>query len=148
MGVLTTNFGKDHWSLFAYVETVVVDRKGIIENARLRTSHERHPLFIDMHRNAIDGARYPTRCKDGELSEHDDWDCLVDLKNEGLIRILSPRNQELWQVEAGRRGPIQPAQRPFVKVRVALTKRGWDVVAKLREHIATTHRAHDFEVAS
>jgi len=65
-------FGKDHWSTFAYIENCVVDKDGRIEPSRMRT----------------DGKKYPTRLKNEIAKDHNDWDCVNDLESQGLL---------LWQ---------------------------------------------------
>ena len=68
------NWGKDHWSTFAYAETLAVDNNGIIipEVLKMRTNIKTH-FFM---RNPNDGSMYPTMLKNGNVSRgHDDWDC-------------------------------------------------------------------------
>lgn len=77
------HFGCDHWSTFAYVETCVVDKDGIVTKERMRCIDHRHPFFA--HRGG-DASRYPTRLKFDRLREnHDDWDCIDDLEAAGLL---------------------------------------------------------------
>ncbi len=85
-----SNWGKDHWSTLAYLETLAVDNKGIAkpENVRMRTNEIRHPHLLGntgIPSNALNGSGYPTRLKDGEVKEHDDWDCVDDAVEEGLV---------------------------------------------------------------
>jgi hypothetical protein len=117
-------FGKDHWSTFAYIETLCVDNRGVPSREHMRCHAGRHPLQLG---SAGDGSRYPTRLKDGStLANHDDWDCADDLETEGLIE----------NVGSG----VNPAYR--------MTDEGWRVGAKLREHKATGGVFHNFEPAS
>ena len=63
------NWGKDHWSLFAYVETRVTDYKGTLDHNHLRPRE------------------YPTRLKDGEeVQDQGDLDLLRDLEDLGLTK--------------------------------------------------------------
>ena len=87
-------WGKDHWSLLAYVETCCVDTKGVLDHDRMRTNVLRHPGLVGprvaMIFNALVGSgtkpyRYPTRLRNGTEPEHDDWDCFYDLEAAGLI---------------------------------------------------------------
>lgn len=67
-------FGKDHWSLFAYVAGLAIDRRSA-DPARLRS----------------DGLCYPTRLRAGQpapVTGHNDYDCLADLEAAGLIEAL------------------------------------------------------------
>ena len=84
-------WGKDHWSTFAYVETLAVDsgNKGLAipVKERMRTNEKTHPHLIGncCGSDALNGSRYPTRLKDGELKGHDDWACLDDAVEAGLL---------------------------------------------------------------
>ena len=67
-----SKWGKDHWSTFAYLETLAVDGgKGgwaIPEKARMRTNKKRHPHLLGstgFSSDALNGSKYPTRLKDG-----------------------------------------------------------------------------------
>jgi len=72
-------FGKDHWSTFAYVETLVVEGEQP-RRERMRCDADRHPQFA--HGEFKD--KFPTRTKKGEVKNHDDWDCLDDCELVGL----------------------------------------------------------------
>lgn len=127
-------FGRDHWSTFAYLETRVVDARGIIDKDRMRTDPDRHPGLIGPRVMLLvmsSREKYPTRLRDGELlSDHDDWDCMDDLERVGLL------------VTEGT--GIQPL--------VKLTDEGRRIAAALRAHIATkrtTGSAYDtFDVSA
>lgn len=131
-------WGKDHYSTLAYLESRAVDNGGVIQNAHMRTSSKRHPLFVA--RGPLgpptDGGHYPTSYKDGEMNEHDDWDCLDDMVRAGLIAV-KPANAELWEVPVGSRGPIKfrgsiPTKE--LKVKVKLTELGQKVAGELRAY--------------
>lgn len=77
------DFGHDHWSVFGYLETRVVDHDGVIDKHHLRCVNDRHP-----HRahEGGDASRHPTRLR-GDVAVvqgHDDWDCLDDIEAAGL----------------------------------------------------------------
>ena len=90
-------WGKDHWSTFAYLETLAVDdgKNGwaVPVRARMRTNEETHPV-VGVARGGNDhgyplpvsGKQYPTRLKEGEMEGHDDWDCIDDAVKEGLLK--------------------------------------------------------------
>lgn len=81
--VILQEFGRDHWSVFGYIETRIVDHGGVPRNAHLRCIHRRHPFFA--HEGG-DASREPTRLRAGrQLADHDDWDCLDDLEVAGLL---------------------------------------------------------------
>lgn len=131
-------WGKDHWSTLAYLETRAVDHQGVIKNANMRTSIKRHPLFVA--RGPLgpptDGGQYPTCYKDGEMNEHDDWDCLNDMVEAGLLAV-KPADTALWEVPVGSRGPIKHRGRiptKELKVRVKLTELGQKVAGELRAY--------------
>ena len=77
------DFGKDHWSTFGYIETRIVDHDGVPDRVHLRCINKRHPF---MAHEGGDASLYPTILRGGrERYRHDDWDCLWDLENAGLI---------------------------------------------------------------
>lgn len=71
MTVPADEWGPDHASLLAYIETRVVDYKGRIDRSHLR----------------MNGAEYPTRLKDGAEPRpgHNDLDVISDLYAYGLL---------------------------------------------------------------
>lgn len=81
-------WGQDHWSTLAYFETLTVDRKGLISNARMRCNPRLHRNFAWMSPLSAHTAEgeYPTRLKDGvKQSGHDDWSCLEDMIAAGVV---------------------------------------------------------------
>lgn len=141
-------WGKDHWSAFAYIETRCVDNKGVLKNANMRTHAGRHPLFMARGFGTPgDGSRYPTIHKGGELTDHDDWDCLYDIVQMGLLVIVQPKDDALWDVPVGSRGPIQYQGRiPMkeLKVKVKLTAAGSQIAGELRAHKAKQRTYQEF----
>jgi hypothetical protein len=122
-------FGKDHWSTFAYIETCCVDRKGVVELVRMRTDAQRHPGLVGRVFTSDAVQRYPTRLrvdaatgKLRTLDDHDDWDCVEDLEAVGLL--------------AWRGTGIHPV---FV-----LTPLGSQVAGQLRHHKASGGNYCDF----
>lgn len=121
-------FGRDHWSTLAYLETVAVDHGGRIAFQRMRCDRTRHPHYAHMPLE-LEGGRYPTRLKGGvERDDHDDWDCLDDLEAAGLVLSIGTGAQ------------------PIVK----MTPEGLRIAAALRKHRADSGlhaRSYDtFEV--
>lgn len=120
-------WGSDHWSTFAYVETRIVDHDGFLDGRHMRG-------------HTAGWERYPTRLKDGELSGHNDFDCVDDAiaagllipagKSEGLARITK-RNAE---------GEIVAMTH-----RYQLTSKGSVVAAKLRTHKGNGGNWGDFD---
>lgn len=67
-----SEWGKDHWSTFAYAACRVIDYQGQLNPLQMRDKHGR-------------GAAYPTFLKAGKEQGHDDYDCLIDLEREGFL---------------------------------------------------------------
>lgn len=83
-------WGRDHWSVFAYIETCIVDNGGVPDLRRMRTDVSLHPHMGPYEPvgagRPIDGAEYPTRLRDGATAApHDDWSCLDDAEAAGLL---------------------------------------------------------------
>ena len=88
-------FGKDHWSLFGYIGTRVADHQGRLDLVHLRIKNpalQQNRLGTMMWK-----PEYGTRLKgywnkDGSTNptllilDHDDYDCLDDLEEAGLIK--------------------------------------------------------------
>ena len=97
MSIEMARWGRDHWSVFAYVEHLCVNGVGgkpgygVPDLRRIQANLNRHseltsadPIFGTPH----DGAAYGIRLGDGtELPgpDYDEWDCLEDAEREGLI---------------------------------------------------------------
>lgn len=116
--VAVAEFGKDHWSLLAYVETRCVDAAqgmGRLERSRMRCNPQSHPL---LSAGAPWRAHYGSRLRgffdfeqrsDPEkaaaagllLLDHDDWDCLDDLQAAGLLQVQSLANPCVSLTPAG-----------------------------------------------
>lgn len=147
-------WGKDHWSTFAYIETCCVDNHGKLSCARMRPDANRHPLFVTHAQIKLPTQEYPTRLNDGELKNHDDWDCLWDMVRLGLIEILelgigkieggivqvrSEEIPEYFDIEPGKRGPIKTPEGGIgnsngTYIRVKPTNKGLEIAAELRAH--------------
>ena len=121
-------YGKDHWSLLAYIECLCVDgTKGVgkIDMRKMRCNEQIHPLLVgnsnvkwreDYCTRLAGFFDYEHRNDIGKcfaegflLKGHDDWCCLEDLHDAGIIEIITLENG-------------------FVK----MTEFGCDVAAKLR----------------
>jgi hypothetical protein len=123
-------WGKDHWTLLSYMETLCVDssKKGVgeIDKRRMRTNEKRHPLHAVNLNQGVGSwqADFGTRLAGywdslgrkvpkKQVRGHDDWDCLDDLEKIGFIEVISEANG-------------------FVK----LTKKGMKVSGELRAYKA------------
>ena len=90
-------FGKDHWSLFAYIETRTVDHKGILNKDHLRI---KNPVVANSTNypmpkpewNRNNGTRlkgfFEKKDKKLLIPDHDDFDCFDDLEEAGLIENM------------------------------------------------------------
>lgn len=107
-----SRFGKDHWSLLAYVETCCVDGQngiGTLDKRRMRCNEHTHPLLKGGYAPTGWKPSYGTRLAgffefadraDTEkavaaglqMLGHDDWDCLDDLQAAGYVDILTLAN--------------------------------------------------------
>lgn len=116
MTVPVERFGKDHWSVLAYLECCAVDAKGKLDLRRMRCDADRHPGLVNAVLDEIQlKKKYPTYLADRELlADHDDWDCVDDLEAAGFVE----------QVGTG----IHPV--------IKMTELGLEVAAALRAHKA------------
>lgn len=125
--ILPKDFGKDHWSMFAYIETRCVDFKGVLDVAHLRIRNpaiglrSRHSPYLRPKWESNWGTRLRGYfMKDGEtnkhylLPNHDDLDCFDDLEEAGYIENTGTG--------------LNPA--------CVLTKLGSQIVSLLRQHKA------------
>lgn len=123
-------FGKDHWSLLAYIETCCVEGEngiGSINFYRMRCNIEQHPSLVGSYPTTRSWKReYGTVLRDGSIIDwHDDIHCLDDLERAGLIEIVSLANGL-----------------------VKLTERGNKICSLLRTHKANGKKWVDFELPS
>ena len=92
------DFGRDHWSTFAYIDTLIVELQGfqIGFDGRMRQGRRNFRVMKEMcsHPKRVNSAsmgivmdlKYGTRLRDGSTVEgHDDWDCVQDLVEAGLL---------------------------------------------------------------
>jgi hypothetical protein len=85
--VPVSKFGKDHWSTFGYIHSVVVGQGGVPDRDRMRVDADLHPGLVGPQQAMVTWKRkYPTRLKGGvEKRNHDDWSAAEDLVVAGLI---------------------------------------------------------------
>ena len=92
-------WGKDHWSLLAYVETCCVDDCGTLDRKRMRCNEKRHPLLKATSHEWL--PTWGTILKKGTIEYHDDWDCLDDLNDAGFVNEISMINGIVSITEKG-----------------------------------------------
>jgi hypothetical protein len=100
----------------------------------MRCNPRLHRAFANLNceGKVIDGSKYPTRLKEGEVDKHDDWSCLEDAVAMGFVEMW-------WQDHSG--GIIGGA-----RVKVKFTPEGQRVVGDLRAHKANGGTFHTFTV--
>jgi len=109
-------WGRDHWSTFAYCESRVVNYAGKLHNPHMRCTPRVHREF--MHRGST--GNYPTVLAGNvKLEKHDDWSCLEDMCAAGLLRA--------WFNTLG-------CTFGGGKAKIELTADGHHYIAKLRRH--------------
>lgn len=100
------SFGSDHWSLLAYIETVLVEY-GLYDvdlDPHLRTNRRHYRFLVTRHHLAphlgekwrVAGPMRPehgSRVDGAVLPNHDDWDCLEDLIAAGFLTVQWPHNR-------------------------------------------------------
>jgi hypothetical protein len=87
-------WGKDHYSLLAYVECRAVDDEGILDYRHMRVNENRHtPIGRPYMQDCKWCPDYGTRLKNffvpdahDHLEWHDDFDCLEDMEREGFVQ--------------------------------------------------------------
>ena len=94
-GVSIERWGKDHWSTFAYIESICVDSTngvGRVGDCKVQTNFNRHPelayMSVTMVGTPLDGSLHSIRLADGvELPgpAYDEWDCIKDFERYGLV---------------------------------------------------------------
>lgn len=91
-------WGKDHWSTLAYIETRAVDFKGIPNNQHMRCDADLHPQFAHARRAGLSNTKYPTRTKSGEVEDHDDWSCLDDAEAVGYVENIGTGLHRVYSI--------------------------------------------------
>lgn len=130
-------WGKDHWSMLAYAETVMIDHAGfqVGYDARMRQGRQHYRVMLEEcrrpkrtnggHEGVVMKSEYGSRLNDGSFIEgHDDWHCVQDMVIEGLlgVKINGLVVPSIEEMEPG--------------VMLHLTDLGRDVAGKLRAHKA------------
>jgi len=127
-------WGKDHWSLLAYVETRAVDHQGILNGDHMRTNLRLHREMQGdvQYRRGMGSSEHSTRLKSEYIDNHDDWSCLEDLIAAGLITA------ETAQIYFNRMFANTIA-------RIKLTEKGQVMAEQLRRHKTNGDNFSNFE---
>lgn len=117
-------WGKDHWSLLAFIEHLCVEYKGCLDDKRrrnMRCNTKRHPAHGCFPMGEVPWqSSYGTRLKGFfenkalQMPEHDDWDCADDFEAAGLLKNNGSGINPVWK----------------------LTTKGLEMSARLRAHKA------------
>lgn len=123
--ISVAKFGKDHWSLLAYVEHTCVNGtggQGELDRSKMRCNSKRHPELAGNFSSLLsDGGwklSYSTRLagyfdfaersdpekailSQVQVRDHEDWDCLEDLGAAGYVDVLSRINGRMQMTDAG-----------------------------------------------
>lgn len=94
------NWGKDHWSLLAYIEYRGVNHQGILDKMHLRIKNPMvanstdyplpRPEWQPGWGTKLRGYFHPNGDRDESkmLPDHDDLDCIEDMEKAGLVENL------------------------------------------------------------
>lgn len=139
-----SEWGRDHWSTFAYLETRAVDHKGYLDCRQMRGGFYGRP---------DDGTKYPTRLRGyGEdnsrkVDGHNDYDCVADMIAEGLVEPHDettgakgrvPMKVQWNRTHRGSNGRFRPEnwRAKYETHRFRLTPKGSVIAGQLRAHKA------------
>ena len=123
------DWGKDHWSTLAYLETCVVDQNGYLDARRMRDSDPSYPTRLYGH--AADETR--------KVDNHSDWDCVSDFIAAGLVEPApgtSDKGRLPFKEFEARANKLGTASSRHQSTRFVLTDEGITVCAALRAHKA------------
>lgn len=147
----TRRWGDDHYSTLLYLDTRVVDHRGLLHSLRIDTPAA--PMGCDPHMR-LDG-RYPTRLRapEAELRGHTDYDCLADAIAAGFLRVARTPDS----VRHVRLRPFDPPPIPDEptgdelmdqgnQIQYAWTEQGYHLIARLRRWRADGKQLREFEV--
>lgn len=90
-----SQFGKDHWDLLAHVEYRIMNHQGRLNLVHLRVKNpalQQNMTGVNMWKPEYGSRLFGYWNKDGSVNpklkilDHDDFDCLDDLENAGLIK--------------------------------------------------------------
>lgn len=145
------DWGRDHWSMLGYMETVMVEcagfQVGFDPCTRANRRHFRvlreecpkpkRPVPASSFGYAVmPPGKYGTRLADGsEVDGHDDWCCVQDMAEAGLLAVTRLRHKKPMAATAG---DVQPGNT------LHLSDLGQQVAAALRAHKATGGAFGDF----
>jgi hypothetical protein len=96
-------WGKNHWSILAYIESVMIECAGFEVGFDARMTQNRHNFrvlamdapkpkrpgsYISPERSQVMKLEYSTKLNNGQqVTGHDDWCCIQDMGSAGLISV-------------------------------------------------------------
>ncbi len=137
-----SDWGRDHWSTFGYLETRVVDYGGVLNVEHMRCDPRLHPSFSNRANRDVRADTPRTRLAgDRTIEAHDDWSCVEDAIELGLVSLVGSEASPA-EIRGALRAPANVAWRrnppdefmPGRSPRFALTERGQKAAAALRAH--------------
>lgn len=95
-------WGKDHWSMLGYIETLCVDstRGGVGEIDFRLVRRKGGPDWKSSYGTRLWGF-FQSRDPKLLLRNHDDMDCLYDIESAGFVEVLSVANGFVKMTAAG-----------------------------------------------
>ena len=150
--IASSRWGKDHWSLFAYVEIMVRTRNGLLDWDSVGISAKNWPMLYNAKKrppfsSGDQAEKYGLRLKGGEsLKGVCEADALMDLVDAGLVTItmppLSSTGNSYLRPDGHALNDPSPRQ-PLTGLvewmlmpwaRFGLTETGWSVGVELAKH--------------
>lgn len=102
-------WGKDHWSMFAYVGHCVTEREGFMSGPRLRCKDDRPGIqraygqrWDPKYGTRLNGYFQSPNDKTLMLPDHDDIDCLQDMEAEEMVLLGTTVSMFVQLTDKGR----------------------------------------------
>lgn len=82
-----SNWGRDHWSTLAFIETVMVEKGSfpIMGDARMRSNRRNFRVMPAANAMCMDLESGSLLADGTTVKGHDDWCCIQDFAAEGLL---------------------------------------------------------------
>ena len=131
VGIEMSRWGSSHWSVFDHIVMLCDcshDGIGKPDGRNIQTNRNRHPGLGNWDCGAPNGEKFGIRLAGGvEINgpDYDEWDCMVDLDNGGLVENVSVGADPMY----------------------VMTKAGIEMASRLKAHTAAGGAYHDFSVS-
>lgn len=96
------DWGRDHWTTFAYLAHVIVNEQGQPNILKMRCDRDLHPVLAGSHVMRSQ-KKYPTQLRrnpDGTRrlqEDHDDWSCCEDFAEVGLVEEIGTGTHPVYR---------------------------------------------------